>query len=125
MPRRSKPCSIASARRPASGSPPGLRKETAMQTSDTRLLAMLTTALGPVGPWLHDATVVELMVNSDGRVWVEHQGEVPRPTGILLDPATIERVIRLMATHGQVECHAETPRLSAVLPGDGARFQGF
>jgi type IV secretion system protein VirB11 len=93
--------------------------------SDTRLLAMLTTALGPVGAWLHEDTVVEIMANPDGQVWVEHQGDMPRPAGIVLDPATIERVIRLLATHGQVECHAETPRLSAVLPGDGARFQGF
>jgi type IV secretion system protein TrbB len=96
-----------------------------MTTRETRLLAMLTTALGPVGPWLHDPSVVEIMANPDGRVWVEHQGEVPRPTGIRLDPATVERVIRLMATHAHVECHADTPSLSAVLPGDGARFQGF
>ena len=53
------------------------------------------------------------------------EGDVPRPAGMVLDPATIERVIRLMAAHGQTECHAAAPRLSAVLPGDGARFQGF
>jgi type IV secretion system protein TrbB len=96
-----------------------------VQTNDTRLLAMLITALGPVGAWLREETVVEIMANPDGRVWVEHQGEVPRPTGIVLDPATVERVIRLMASHGRTECHADTPSLSAVLPGDGARFQGF
>jgi type IV secretion system protein VirB11 len=96
-----------------------------MQTSDTRLLTMLTTALGPVGRWLHDDTVVEIMANPDGQVWVEHQGDVPRTTGSILDPATVERVIRLMAAHCHTECHAGIPSLSAVLPGDGARFQGF
>ena len=96
-----------------------------MQTHDTRLLDMLTTALGPVGRWLQDDTVVEIMANPDGRVWVEHQGDVPRPTGSILDAATVERVIRLMASHGHTECHAATPSLSAVLPGNGARFQAF
>jgi type IV secretion system protein VirB11 len=96
-----------------------------VQTHNTRLLAMLTTALGPVGHWLQEATVVEIMANPDGRVWVEHQGQVPRPTGIRLDAATVERVIRLMASHCHTECHAAAPSLSAVLPGDGARFQGF
>lgn len=98
---------------------------TTTEATETRLLDMLTTALGPVGRWLHTSTVVEIMVNPDGVVWVEHQGAVPQQSGDTLDAATVERVIRLMATHGNVECHAGAPSLSAVLPGDGARFQGF
>jgi len=96
-----------------------------MQRPETRLLAMLTTALGPVGPWLQDPTVVEIMVNPDGHVWVECQGDAPLDTGSALDPATVERVIRLMAAHCHTECHAGAPSLSTVLPGDGARLQAF
>src|SRR5262249_61650297 len=96
-----------------------------MQRSETRLLAMLTTALGPVGPWLQDPTVVEIMVNPDGHVWVECQGDAPLDTGRALDPATVERGIRLMAAHCQPEGHAGAPSLGPALPADGPRCRAL
>jgi type IV secretion system protein VirB11 len=86
---------------------------------------MLTAALGPVGAWLHDATVIEIMSNPDGTVWVERLGEPPRPSGERLEAGTVEQIVRLVASSIGAECHAGAPSLSAVLPGDGARFQGF
>jgi type IV secretion system protein VirB11 len=90
-----------------------------------RVLEMLTAALGPVGALLQDDTVVEIMANPDGTVWVERLGERPQPSGATLAPSTRERLIRLIASWADLECHAACPILSAVLPGDGSRFQGF
>jgi type IV secretion system protein VirB11 len=95
------------------------------QAVQERVMAMLTTALGPVGAFLEDETVIEIMVNPDGRVWVERLGEAPRVCGDTLDAVTVERILRLVASSMGVECHAEAPSLSAILPGSGARFQGF
>ncbi|MGE3541355.1 MAG: P-type conjugative transfer ATPase TrbB [Candidatus Tectimicrobiota bacterium] len=95
------------------------------QTVAHRVRDMLTAALGPVGVFLADPTVIEIMTNPDGRVWVERLGEPPRCSGERLAPGTIEQIIRLVASSLGAECHAGAPSLSAVLPGDGARFQGF
>jgi type IV secretion system protein VirB11 len=36
---------------------------------------MLRTALGPeIGAWLEDPTVIEVMLNPDGRLWVDRHG---------------------------------------------------
>jgi P-type conjugative transfer ATPase TrbB len=90
-----------------------------------RVLDMLIAALGPVGPLLHDDTVIEIMTNPDGTVWVERLGTPPRPSGAPLDAGTVEHLVRLVASSMGVECHAGAPSLSAILPGSGARFQGF
>ena len=95
------------------------------QRVQARVRDMLTAALGPVGPLLHDDTVIEIMTNPDGAVWVERLGEPPRPSGAWLDPGTVEHILRLVASSIGAECHAGAPSVSAVLPGDGARFQGF
>jgi type IV secretion system protein VirB11 len=92
--------------------------------SQHRVLNMLTVALGPVGTALQDPTVIEIMVNPDGRVWVERLGEAPKAT-VTLPAATVEHIIRLVASSMGLECHADQPALSAPLPGSGARFQGM
>ena len=95
------------------------------QRVQDRVLDMLTAALGPVGAWLHDDAVIEIMSNPDGTVWVERLGEPPRLSGERLEAGTVEHILRLVASSIGGECHAGAPSLSAVLPGDGARFQGF
>src|SRR5712692_3276595 len=95
------------------------------QRVQDRVLDMLTAALGPVGALLHEDAVIEIMTNPDGTVWVERLGEPPRPSGERLDAGTIEHILRLVASSIGGECHAGAPSLSAVLPGDGSRFQGF
>jgi P-type conjugative transfer ATPase TrbB len=95
------------------------------QRVQDRVLDMLTAALGPVGAWLHDDAVIEIMSNPDGTVWVERLGEPPRRSGERLEAGTVEHILRLVASSIGSACHAGAPSLSAVLPGDGARFQGF
>lgn len=94
-------------------------------TSSSRLLAMLQTALGPtVGSLLTDDTVIELMLNQDGRLWSDRLGIGRQDTGHTISPEDAERIIRLVATGTGAECNDSKPLLSAELPGTGSRFQG-
>jgi P-type conjugative transfer ATPase TrbB len=87
---------------------------------------MLRTALGPaVAAWLADASVAEVMLNPDGRLWVDRLGGGMADTGLRMSAADGERIIRLVAHHVGVEVHGESPRVSAELPGSGERFEGL
>jgi type IV secretion system protein VirB11 len=87
---------------------------------------MLRTALGvSIAAWLDDPVVIEVMLNPDGRLWVDRLGEGISDTGELLSAADGERIIRLVAHHVGVEVHARAPRVSAELPEGGERFEGL
>ncbi len=92
----------------------------------TRGARMLRTALGPeIGAWLEDPAVIEVMLNPDGRLWVDRLGLGISDTGAALPAADGERIIRLVAHHVGVEVHTAAPRVSAELPGTGERFEGL
>jgi type IV secretion system protein TrbB len=87
---------------------------------------MLQTALGPgIAAWLDEAAVVEVMLNPDGRLWVDRLGSGLADTGERLSAADGERIVRLVAHHIGAEVHAASPRVSAELPGTGERFEGL
>jgi len=87
---------------------------------------MLRTALGPhVAAWLEDPSVIEVMLNPDGRLWVDRLGDGLADTGERLSAADGERIVRLVAHHVGAEVHAGNPRVSAELPGTGERFEGL
>jgi len=87
---------------------------------------MLRTALGPnVASWLEDPAVVEVMLNPDGRLWVDRLGDGLADTGERLSAADGERIVRLVAHHVGAEVHGQSPRVSAELPGTGERFEGL
>ena len=87
---------------------------------------MLRTALGlAIGRFLEDAGVVEVMLNPDGRLWIDRLSEGLSDTGERLTPEDGERIIRLVAHHVGAEVHTGSPRVSAELPGTGERFEGL
>ena len=87
---------------------------------------MLRTALGPaIATWLEDPAVVEVMLNPDGRLWVDRLTEGLADTGERLSAADGERIVRLVAHHVGAEVHAASPRVSAELPETGERFEGL
>ncbi len=87
---------------------------------------MLRTALGPaIAGFLEDPSIVEVMLNPDGRLWIDRLSEGLADTGERLSPADGERIIRLVAHHVGAEVHAGSPRVSAELPGTGERFEGL
>ncbi len=87
---------------------------------------MLRTALGPaIAGFLDDPEVVEVMLNPDGRLWVDRLAGGLEDTGQRLSPADGERIVRLVAHHVGAEVHSGAPRLSAELPETGERFEGL
>jgi len=87
---------------------------------------MLRTALGPsIAGWLEDPAIVEVMLNPDGRLWVDRLAEGLADTGERLSAADGERIVRLVAHHVGAEVHAGSPRISAELPETGERFEGL
>ncbi|HTO63449.1 MAG TPA: ATPase, T2SS/T4P/T4SS family, partial [Bradyrhizobium sp.] len=87
---------------------------------------MLRTALGPaIAAWLEDSEVVEVMLNPDGRLWVDRLTEGLTDTGERLSAADGERIVRLVAHHVGTEVHPASPRVSAELPETGERFEGL
>jgi P-type conjugative transfer ATPase TrbB len=87
---------------------------------------MLRTALGPeIAAWLADPSAVEVMLNPDGRLWVDRLQGGLSDTGAHLSAFDGERIIRLVAHHVGAEVHPAAPRLSAELPETGERFEGL
>ena len=87
---------------------------------------MLRTALGPsIATWLEDPSVVEVMLNPDGRLWVDRLTEGLADMGERLSAADGERIVRLVAHHVGAEVHQASPRVSAELPETGERFEGL
>jgi type IV secretion system protein VirB11 len=90
---------------------------------------MLCTAMGPtIAAALADPLTQEIMVNPDGVLRIDRLGEGRVETQAHYDPAQVERIIRLVASHARAEVHADAPIVSAELPphgeGAGERFEG-
>jgi type IV secretion system protein VirB11 len=95
-----------------------------------RRRAMLCTAMGPtIAAALADPLTQEIMVNPDGVLRIDRLGEGRVETAVRYDPAQVERIIRLVASHARTEVHAASPIVSAELPphgqGAGERFEGI
>jgi type IV secretion system protein VirB11 len=99
--------------------------------AEDRRRAMLRTAMGPdIAAALADPAVVEVMVNPDGALRLDRLGGGRSFTGVRLEGAEVERIIRLVASHVRVEVHAGNPVVSAELPPRsegvaGERFEGI
>lgn len=98
--------------------------------ANERLRAMLCTAFGPaITAALSDARVIEIMVNPDGALRIDILGEGRTDTDVKIDPAQIERIIRLVASYARAEVHGDQPIISSELPPHiegraGERFEG-
>lgn len=92
---------------------------------------MLRTAMGrEIAAALADPLVIEVMVNPDGALRLDRLGSGRCDTGHRLEPAQVERIIRLVASHARAEVHAAAPVVSAELPphgqgSAGERFEGL
>lgn len=87
---------------------------------------MLRTALGhAITRFLDDPQIIEVMLNPDGRLWIDTLRDGMADTGERLPAADGERIVRLVAHHVGAEVHAGNPRVSAELPDTGERFEGL
>ena len=93
--------------------------------SHPRLVRKLQDALGDqLCVALDDATVVEIMLNPDGRLFIERLGHGVAEAGVMT-PAAAEVVIGSVAHALQSEADDERPIISGELPIGGHRFEGL
>ncbi|MBW4656515.1 MAG: P-type conjugative transfer ATPase TrbB [Kaiparowitsia implicata GSE-PSE-MK54-09C] len=98
---------------------------TSVRSSRDRLVRKLREALGmPVCQALDDASVVEIMLNPDGRLFVERLGQGVSPVA-KLDPGAAEIIIGSVAHALQTEVDGTRPIISGELPIGGHRFEGL
>lgn len=96
------------------------------QLSQDRVNLAFRDSLGPViQAALSGTNVVEVMVNPDGRIWIDQIRGGRSDTGQLLDFPTIETIIRLVADHIGETVTQETPLIAGTIPETGERFQGL
>ncbi|ARS66004.1 P-type conjugative transfer ATPase TrbB [Sinorhizobium meliloti] len=93
--------------------------------SHMRLVRKLQDALGDqLCVALDDATVVEIMLNPDGCLFIERLGHGVAPAGAMTSAAA-EVVIGSVAHALQSEADDERPIISGELPIGGHRFEGL
>src|SRR6516162_471906 len=92
----------------------------------SRSARMLRTAFGlAIARFLEDPAIIEVMLNPDGRLWIDRLSGGLAETDEWLSAPDGERIVRLVAHHVGVEVHSGSPRVSAELPETGERFEGL
>jgi Flp pilus assembly CpaF family ATPase len=92
-------------------------------TTTQRHLAILRHVLGPAASLLDDPRTTEVLINPDGTLWQECQGEALHPTGDVFLPVATMQVIAAIAGATGKSCTAHQPTLRAMLPGTRVRVQ--
>ncbi|MGB7300323.1 MAG: P-type conjugative transfer ATPase TrbB [Burkholderiaceae bacterium] len=93
--------------------------------TEDRLLTKLRRELGPyLTASLGDPSVVEVMVNPDGEIWVEQMGKSSVVVGRISQAESHSIIATVAAVLGRV-VNAESPILEGELPTDGSRFEGL
>src|SRR6201991_1915399 len=92
----------------------------------SRSARMLRTAFGlAIARFLEDPAIIEVMLNPDGRLWIDRLSGGLSETTERLSASDGERIVRLVAHHVGAEVHPGAPRVSAELPETGERFEGL
>lgn len=90
-----------------------------------RLEEKLRRELGPtILAALDNPNVVEVMLNPDGRLWIDEFGVGMSDTGERMSPAQAECLLGTVATMLNTVINADRPILEAELPIDGSRLGG-
>ena len=96
-----------------------------LQQRDRRLRDKLRRELGSdVLAALSDASVVEVMLNADGELWVERLGSGVALLGGTMSRSQAENLLGTVAALAETEVNEERPLLEVELPFDGSRFHG-
>ncbi|OCR84523.1 conjugal transfer protein TrbB, partial [Campylobacter fetus subsp. testudinum] len=73
---------------------------------------------------LNDTNTIELMLNSDGMLWVEQLGSDMKCLGSFPE-AKAKSIITSVASFLDTTVNAENPILECELPIDGSRFEAL
>ncbi len=94
------------------------------QVADERLLANLEYNCGElIMSALHDKDVIEIMLNPDGKLWIERYGKDQEYVGNIDIPQS-KLILSLVASALDVNVTAQTPVVEGSFPLDGSRFEG-
>ncbi|GJM06347.1 MAG: P-type conjugative transfer ATPase TrbB [marine bacterium B5-7] len=94
--------------------------------SQDRFQALLQHALGEaITRELQESLVVEVLVNPDGKVWVEYLSRGKKSLTVILSTVQRENIIKLLASHHHMIVDANNPELACEIPNIGIRFQGW
>lgn len=94
--------------------------------TENRYLAMLETAFGSdILEFMQDDQVIEIMLNPDGKLWVERLFKGKVDTGMEIPSERSENIIKLVASYKNDIANADVPSVSTELPLQAARFQGW
>ncbi len=89
----------------------------------TRLVDQINRSLGDsINVALKADDVSDILVNEDGRIWVERFGQPMSVVG-MLDAGAAIVAINAIASCYNIVCRADNPIISCELPGDGSRFE--
>lgn len=98
--------------------------KTSTEESTKRVHEKLSREMGSMLSLLHDPRVIEIILNSDGEVWVERLGEtmefferMPR--------SQADSMLRTVASSVEVILNDSSPILECEFPLDGSRFEAL
>ena len=95
-------------------------------SSHQRHIAMLTSALGEaVMKLFDDEQVIEIMLNPDGRLFIESVDRGKYLSPIQIPASQGENIVKLVAALKNQVIDDDAPMVSSELPFYGARFQGW
>lgn len=90
-----------------------------------RLSEMLKWGLGPeICDLLYDSTVIDIMRNPGGDLWIERLGCPMEQIG-RMDATQAESLMATIASQINEQINAQSPILECELPLDGSRFEGM
>ena len=90
-----------------------------------KVISLLDERLGEeIKAFLDDPTVVEILLNPDGKVWIDtFEGRLL--TDLTFDPIKAQTIISIVSGSVSEETHRHAPMIEAELPGSGYRFTGL
>lgn len=99
---------------------------TARDVQTSRLSEKLRRELGPVVmKALSDPNVIEIILNPDGRIWIEtHSGGMSQTDGSMA-PTQAENLIGTVAAALNAVANPQNPIVEGELPLTGSRFEGL
>ena len=74
---------------------------------------------------LRNPSVIEVLLNPDGKLWIDVAGQGMEFTGTTLEPSAAESVLTTCATMLQTTITRDHPILEGEFPLDGSRLQGL
>lgn len=90
-----------------------------------RVPSLLRTVTRAIAEHLDEPRVVEIMLNPDGRIWVDRAGEGMSVTDTVMSASEAEAFLRYVATESGATLTRDQPTLAGTLPHWGARVQGW